>query len=86
MFWIEDYKKLTLEELANGSTKWDTAGWAEPKDVENGHRWSKRLLKKFAYGWWKCSVAGLKHDDRFLCVYLKSEIVLDPRVENVLPW
>ncbi len=28
---IEDYKKLTLEELMNGL--WDTAGWAEPWDV-----------------------------------------------------
>ena len=27
---IEDYKKLTLEELANGIYQVDTAGWAEP--------------------------------------------------------
>ena len=30
---VEDYKKLTLEELANGIYQVDTAGWAEPWEV-----------------------------------------------------
>lgn len=30
---IEDYKKLSLEELANGIYQVDTAGWAEPWEV-----------------------------------------------------
>ena len=39
---VEDYKKLTLQELADGLVEVDTAGWAEPWDKLSG-----RILEGF---------------------------------------
>ena len=82
---IEDYKKLTLEELANGIYQVDTAGWAEPWDVLK-----KRIVDGFEEIAKEVEAKGggnaliVSHSmtiGSFVCI-LNPEIVLDPRVEN----
>ena len=41
---VEDYKTLTLEDLANGICQVDTANWAEPWEVLKGHSWTIQTL------------------------------------------
>lgn len=82
---VEDYKKLTLQELADGLVEVDTAGWAEPWEQLSG-----RILEGFTAIAKDVEASGggnalvVSHNmtiGAFACL-IDPSIVLNPGVQN----
>ena len=82
---VEDYKKLTLQELADGLVEVDTAGWAEPWEKLSG-----RILEGFTAIAKDVEASGggnalvVSHSmtiGAFACL-IDPSIILNPGVQN----